>query len=82
MKSPISRWIATLTPEQLQEHQREAGRRRWMHATDFDRMRVAARLMPYKLSKSVALERLARANKEKARRQNCPEYIFSKMPIL
>jgi hypothetical protein len=80
MASPIERWIATLTPEEFEEHQRAAGRRRWARSSIFDRMRVASRLRPYRLSKEAALERLARANEIKAERQF--HHSLSKPPEL
>jgi hypothetical protein len=79
-QSPIEIWLATLTPEQFLEHQRLAGRRRWVRASISDRRQVAMRLQPFRLSKAVALARLEAANLAKAERQL--ERILSKRPLL
>jgi hypothetical protein len=81
-KGRIAVWYRSLSPEERSAHARKAGRQRWNHAGAFDHLRVRHQLQKYRLSKGIALERLARANAQRVLQQNSAAHVFSKMPIL
>jgi hypothetical protein len=63
----IQTWMESLSMTELIDHTRYAGQHRWRYSSAFDRKVAGNSLLPYRLTRSEALRRLALANAAKVR---------------